>query len=851
VSTAYTQMISRKLCVVAALLLIACVPLNALALGFGKPVVESTLGEPLRILLPLTALEPNEINDLVAKLAAPSWFQLSGLDYGEINDQLVVSVDTELAAIVISTLQPVSQVVVPLVIELQSPRKVMRKQFTVLVNPSTYDQAVSASRQAAAPTNLPLVTGVSGDGGSNSVTAADFTNGSATSGAALTASVPLSSEPLSARPGSIVVDRGESLSVIVDRFLPNGANRFQGRMAFYNTNPSAFSNGNIHNLIRGAELIVPSDQDILAIPPGQARSDYQSLAQQPIPGEEIAAVSDSNNNDNAGQVESAADSSNQQSVGSGGAESEEQWEKDFRLSLLEVDEDEIQDDGSTTDNNSQAVTDEQLDLANVGEGEQFEMQSFSLRLSAMNAYIVELQEENKELKSRVATLEDQVKALIARDAGDEGSLASITTSLAAQEAVDEDDVALEDALEEALVDAAEEVDTSIVPETDSGLASIEESLSTESESLLTDQNLESDVSETDTLAQADTLNEVLDLAGVDEQVDSESADVAEADATVEQMLEKLDDELNNVGDENSDSVVADSDQSDLTDSVSEPGADAVVRATDLAVAEGEIAPQETFKQGLLEKAKGYLGGLNGPILQLLVALALLAALLFAWLMRRGRKGETADDDEPGIGSYAATGKNVGVTYRNANDLELSLPGDDDGENDDDDQWADTEQDSSLEGMESLDGGDVDLITQSEVYLTYNRPMQAVQALQEEYAKPDSDKFVVGSRLIKVFEKIGSSDERNTAMRNFIVTLNNDIEAFSNSEWDALRFDLDALRRSEQSPTAEAETDPSVDMDSFNVSEQPVVEPVIEEEAPELSLDEGSIDIDFQPEDKTR
>jgi len=337
VSTAYTQMISRKLCVVAALLLTACVPLNALALGFGKPVVESTLGEPLRILLPLTALEPNEINDLVAKLAAPSWFQLSGLDYGEINDQLVVSVDTELAAIVISTLQPVSQVVVPLVIELQSPRKVMRKQFTVLVNPSTYDQAVSASRQAAAPTNLPLVTGVSGDGGSNSVTAADFTNGSATSGAALTASVPLSSEPLSARPGSIVVDRGESLSVIVDRFLPNGANRFQGRMAFYNTNPSAFSNGNIHNLIRGAELIVPSDQDILAIPPGQARSDYQSLAQQPIPGEEIAAVSDSNNNDNAGQVESAADSSNQQSVGSGGAESEEQWEKDFRLSLLEVD----------------------------------------------------------------------------------------------------------------------------------------------------------------------------------------------------------------------------------------------------------------------------------------------------------------------------------------------------------------------------------------------------------------------------------------------------------------------------------------------------------------------------------
>jgi len=54
-----------------------------------------------------------------------------------------------------------------------------------------------------------------------------------------------------------------------------------------------------------------------------------------------------------------------------------------------------------------------------------------MKLSVMNAYIVELQEENQELKSRVETLEKQVQALIARDAGGEESLGSITSSIAA------------------------------------------------------------------------------------------------------------------------------------------------------------------------------------------------------------------------------------------------------------------------------------------------------------------------------------------------------------------------------------------------------------------------------------
>jgi len=310
------------------------------------------------------------------------------------------------------------------------------------------------------------------------------------------------------------------------------------------------------------------------------------------------------------------------------------------------------------------------------------------------------------------------------------------------------------------------------------------------------------------------IEELDDSSVIDTAVDQLNGELSDPDqtasSTVEQMLAELDAELNRVEGDAEEVTNATETQEQID--ADEPVAEEVVRTSVESATEAETAPQVTFRQGLMDKAKSVLGELNGPILQLLVAVLLLAALLFAWMMKRGGKSAASSDDKPDLATYAqATGKGVGVSY-DVSENQLSLLEDDE----DDDQWMQP-QDVNIENIETLEGSDVDLITQSEVYLTYNRPMQAVQALMEEYS--------------------------NTAMRNFIVTLNNDIEEFTNSEWDALRFDLDALRRQEQSSALDREE--SVDMNSFNPAEGELDKP-----SPELTLDESSIDLDFHSEDKT-
>ena len=114
----------------------------------------------------------------------------------------------------------------------------------------------------------------------------------------------------------------------------------------------------------------------------------------------------------------------------------------------------------------------------------------------------------------------------------------------------------------------------------------------------------------------------------------------------------------------------------------------------------------------------------------------------------------------------------------------------------DEPWSMRKELSEAE-LDSLQESAVDPITRSEVYLTYNRPRQAIEVLREEYAKPDSDKYVVAKRILKVYRTMGDNEHRNASMRNYIVTLNDDIEIYSSEQWDELREEIDTLRKIEQ------------------------------------------------------
>jgi len=65
---------------------------------------------------------------------------------------------------------------------------------------------------------------------------------------------------------SYMVKNGDSLWVVAEKYKPEGAVTPQVILAIYEHNPSAFRYANLNSLLRGAELQIPSDHEILSTP---------------------------------------------------------------------------------------------------------------------------------------------------------------------------------------------------------------------------------------------------------------------------------------------------------------------------------------------------------------------------------------------------------------------------------------------------------------------------------------------------------------------------------------------------------------------------------------------------------
>ncbi len=747
------------------------------AIGFGKPLVNSSVGEPLRVTVPLVFVKAGELDDLSIGLASRSWYSLSGIDYPEIARQIILTLDQNSAAqpsIVISTLNSIDQVLVPLMIELKWPQKVLRKQVTALINPRGYAGVNSPLLQDRSDaTNGEFASGEVGainnpdtaNTGANLIaTTSSVSNGSESSDQIDSGNQSLSISRSNGDPGVVEVKTGDSLSEIVDRYLPAGANRYQGRMAFYNLNKAAFDGGDIHRLTSGARLVVPTSQAILDLSASEAKNEYVSLAKVDQP----ASMDSSTGED-----------------GQGG----------FRLSLLEVPKSEDSTFGDSADSRvaqSGTVPDAVDEPGNNGTsasavtGQDFEMQGFSLKMTVLNAYIVELQDENRQLAARVENLERRMEELI---------------RLSGQQPIQSDVEAAEDGQTAAsgVADPSGETQVASVLEPLVAEGSIE---SGENESVVDDQTVEDSLS-TDQAADGPLAESQLSGAQLDQAVTEAATEAANDEFAIEstdsdQLVEDDAGFEDETGARDSEALALssqDDPEGEQTVGVNTEISDsAVASGTDPAGAtanQSTQVPRVVYRDQLISRAKSLFADFNTPIVQLLLAILLLGVLLLAWMLwggrgRNRRENVSRPDDYQNDGSYS---QEVGVTFDAGSNVSTLDMGDDD-------PWL-SQQDISEKDLENMPDSDVDLFTQSEVYLAYNRPLQAVQALLEEYEKPDSDKFVVAARILKVYEKMGDNEARNSSLANFIVVLNRDIEVFSADKWDALRFDLDALRKNEQ------------------------------------------------------
>ncbi|WP_229499224.1 FimV/HubP family polar landmark protein [Pseudoduganella ginsengisoli] len=258
------------------------------AAGLGKLTVLSSLGQPLRAEIELTAVGAEESSDLTAKLAPAEAFRLANIDFNPALLSLRFEVDNRNGRqfIRVSSSQPINEPFVDMLLELSWTGGRLVREYTFLLDPAEMRNAQSP--QVAAPVDLPART---------SAPPAQAPRAAAPRPAREPAPAP-AREPAAPREGGneYHVKPGDTLGKIARQLKPVDVSLDMMLVALYRANPEAFAGNNMNRLKSGQILSVP-DSD--AIKGGASESEAHGVV--------IAHAADFNayRNKLAGQVASS------------------------------------------------------------------------------------------------------------------------------------------------------------------------------------------------------------------------------------------------------------------------------------------------------------------------------------------------------------------------------------------------------------------------------------------------------------------------------------------------------------------------------------------------------------------
>lgn len=238
------------------------------AAGLGKLTVLSSLGQPLRAEIELTAVSAEEASGLVAQLASADAFRTANIDFNPALMSLRFEVEQRNGRqlIRVSSSQPVNEPFADMLLELKWNGGRMVREYTFLLDPP--DMRSAQSPQVAAPVDL-----------GRQATAPAATAPNAPVAAAPTSPTPATSTAPSARPQpakksaeQYTVKKGDTLSRIANQVKPGDISLDMMLVALYRANPEAFSGSNMNRLKSGQILKVPDSGAIRSIAPeGEAR----------------------------------------------------------------------------------------------------------------------------------------------------------------------------------------------------------------------------------------------------------------------------------------------------------------------------------------------------------------------------------------------------------------------------------------------------------------------------------------------------------------------------------------------------------------------------------------------------
>jgi pilus assembly protein FimV len=241
------------------------------AAGLGKLTVLSSLGQPLRAEIELTAVTPEEASGLVAQLASADAFRTANIDFNPALTSLRFEVDQRNGRqlIRVSSTQPVNEPFVDMLLELKWNGGRMVREYTFLLDPP--DMRSANSPQVAAPVDLGRQANAPAAAAPNApVASAPAASTGANPAPAATA--PARPQPATKSTEQYTVKKGDNLSRIASQVKPGDISLDMMLVALYRANPEAFSGNNMNRLKSGQILKVPDAGAVRAIvPEGEAR----------------------------------------------------------------------------------------------------------------------------------------------------------------------------------------------------------------------------------------------------------------------------------------------------------------------------------------------------------------------------------------------------------------------------------------------------------------------------------------------------------------------------------------------------------------------------------------------------
>ncbi len=374
--------------------LLVLVSADTWAVGLGKMRVLSALDQPLEAEIELLSTTPAELNTLEVGLGSRSDFTRAGVERSSLLS--LVKLETQVredgdAFIRLTTDDPVTEPFLHFLVAIEWAGGKLIREYTALLDPPLYAQGRPAS------VSSPRVAGADPAGSTIRQGQPQGQQPSAEPLSPARLAAQAAARPARGGPLYGPIRRGETLSDIVAGMnLPQGVDVFQAMIALLQRNPEAFILGNINLVKEGSTMVLPTGQEMAAISKVVASAEYSKHLNEwlayrnRVAGSQLAAgtpaATPSALPSDDGSVRAEPTGTTRSAAGAP-AEGSGLSEDVLRI---------IQSDDGTQ-------------AAATASGDSEEVGALKSQLAVMEESLLSTELENKELRERLAMLEEQIK----------------------------------------------------------------------------------------------------------------------------------------------------------------------------------------------------------------------------------------------------------------------------------------------------------------------------------------------------------------------------------------------------------------------------------------------------------